>query len=153
MKISNTPPVRPSSSTTRKKDAGSLSSTSSTDFLDILGGTESAGSTASAPPISDIQPLNTVGALLSLQEMPEDEVRNRRAFSEGKSAIETLEQLRDSLLAGSISPNMLRTLQRHVETHKGLNADPKLAEILNDIELRTAVELAKLEQATNKNSQ
>ena len=150
MKITNTNPVRPSSSANRKKDASSVSSSSSSDFLDILGGTEAAGATTSAPPITDIQPLNTVGALLSLQEMPEDEIRNRKAYSEGKSAIETLEQLRDSLLTGSVSPHMLKTLQRHVENHKGLNADPRLTEILNDIELRTAVELAKLEQAKQR---
>ncbi len=150
MKISNTPPVRPASQTTRKKDVHSTSGASSADFLDILGSADTTSTTSGAPPITDIQPLNTVGALLSLQEMPEDEIRNRKAFTEGRSALETLEQLRDALLKGSVSPSMLRSLERHVQNQKALNPDPRLAEILLDIELRTAVELAKLEQASKK---
>lgn len=150
MKISGSNPVRPSTAAQRKKGAGSGSSSAQAadDFLSVLGGGAQPVST-SQQPVSDIQPISTVSALLTLQEMPEDEVNNRKAIVHSKTILETLEQLRHSLLMGSLPAHVLKDLNRLVNSHRHLAVDPKLKEILDDIDLRAAVELAKLEKATD----
>jgi RecB family exonuclease len=80
--------------------------------------------------------------------MPEDELSNRKAIMHSKTTLETLEKLRHSLLMGSVSANVLNDLNRMVNSQRHLAVDPKLKEILDDIELRAAVELAKLEKAS-----
>ena len=147
MKISGTNPVRPST-VQRKKGASESSSTQSADdFLSILGGGTSV-SVSNDQPISDVQPISSVGSLLTLQEMPEDELSNRKAIMHSKTTLETLEKLRHSLLMGSVPAHVLHDLNRMVNSQRHLAVDPKLKEILDDIELRAAVELAKLEKAS-----
>lgn len=148
MKISGNNPIKPGS-VQRKKDPNSASSLQgSDDFLSILG-SGTATAPAAEQPISDVQPINTVSALLTLQEMPEDEVANRKAITHSRTTLETLETLRHSLLMGNVPVHVLRELDRMVSNHRKLAAtDPKLKEILDDIELRAAVELAKLEMAS-----
>jgi hypothetical protein len=148
MKISGSTPAKPTSAIQRRKGASSTSATSD-DFLGILGGVESASSATAPSPVSDIQPISTVGALLSLQEMPDEEIQNRKAYQQSKQTIDTLETLRQSLLTGRVPPHVLRDLQHMVRSQKHQGTDPKLQAIVDDIELRAAVELAKLEMASN----
>jgi hypothetical protein len=60
--------------------------------------------------------------------------------------LDRLEAIRLGLLEGWIGGESLRSLRRLVSERRGDLGDPKLGEILDEIELRAAVELAKLEQ-------
>ncbi len=84
---------------------------------------------------------------LGLQEVSEDEVERKRAMKKGKSMIDALEQLRDSMLMGTLSPSTIRQLESVLSEQRATVTDPRLTSILADIEVRTAVELAKLERA------
>ncbi|NBR29945.1 MAG: hypothetical protein EBT83_16285 [Betaproteobacteria bacterium] len=64
-----------------------------------------------------------------------------------KICLDALEQLRDGLLSGSLPVATLRNLERMVAQERALVSDPKLNAVLDDIELRAAVELAKLEMS------
>ena len=149
MKITDSSPIRPGS--VNKKKGASSSSETDSNFFSILSSADSPTPVASQQQAAaDIPPVNTMGALLSLQEMPEDEVRNRKALMQSKATLETLEQLRHALLLGNVPQHLLKNLHRMVHDQKQKVTDPRLAEVMDDIELRAAVELAKLETATQQ---
>jgi hypothetical protein len=121
------------------------------------GGTASTGSSGFAKALSDSQPshgpampvsvgftdLNTV---LALQEAP-DATRGRakkRAQERGNLMLDHLEEIRMGLLMGTIPMAKLEQLAQLVRAKREQIDDPKLLAILDEIELRAAVELAKL---------
>ncbi|MBK1697717.1 flagellar assembly protein FliX [Rhodovibrio salinarum] len=85
------------------------------------------------------------GALLSLQEIPAnaDDARER-GRQHGERLLQRLEELRDGLLMGRMAPDTVRRLADEVDQARGEIDDPDLNEILDEIELRAHVELAKL---------
>jgi hypothetical protein len=148
MKITDYAPVGKSSAAGKKKNVSSATGAGG-EFLGLLSTDETEGA-GQLIPASDIQPVTSMDALLSLQEMPEDEIKKRRAVQESTGALEALETLRLALLAGSIPEHLLHTLTKVVAIQKQRVDDPHLMSIIEDIELRTAVELAKLERASQK---
>ena len=62
----------------------------------------------------------------------------------GEDILDRLEDLRHGLLTGTISADKLQTLAHVVRTGRGNCGDPRLAALLDEIELRAEVELAKL---------
>ena len=70
--------------------------------------------------------------------------RRRQALKRGYNLLEKLEEIRDGLLMGYISKDKLIEISRFVKERKNNIDDPKLEEIISEIELRVEVELAKL---------
>ncbi len=149
MKINEYSPTQKSGAANKKKAASSSSGTEG-DFLGLLS-TNETESVGPAPATSDIQPVSSMDALLSLQEIPDDELQKRKAMQESSGTIEALETLRLALLSGSIPEHLLTTLGKVVAVQKQRVDDPRLMSIIQDIELRAAVELAKLERARKHN--
>jgi len=145
MKIGDFAPVNKARAAGKKKDVSSASEPDG-GFLGLLATGETDGAAATSP-AADIQPVS-MDALLSLQEMPEDELKKRRALQESQGALEALETLRLALLSGSIPEHLLHTLTKVVAIQKQQLGDPRLLSIIEDIELRAAVELAKLQRAS-----
>lgn len=90
-------------------------------------------------------PLTSVNSLLSLQELPTATEGKARAVQHAEGLIEHLEAIRHGLLLGQISKQRLARIVKALETQREKNLDPMLVHIINDIELRAKVELAKLE--------
>jgi hypothetical protein len=88
-----------------------------------------------------------VDGLLSIQEMPDALVGRRRAIMRGDGLLDRLEDLRLGLLAGVLPRDRLDELSRLARTARQSVDDPRLAAILDEIDLRAAVELAKLDAA------
>ena len=86
-------------------------------------------------------------SLLGFQEVDADDFERRKAFKKGRLTLEALSQLRDALLMGSLPMSTIEKLEAVVRAERGTTADPVLNSILDEIELRAAVELAKLEVA------
>ncbi|MDA1098930.1 MAG: flagellar assembly protein FliX [Proteobacteria bacterium] len=86
-----------------------------------------------------------VGALLALQEVPDATEQRRRAVKRSDDILDELYQLRIGLLSGSVPRQRLRRLMKLLQDRPGGYADPQLDSIISDIEVRAAVELAKLE--------
>jgi hypothetical protein len=85
-----------------------------------------------------------VDSLLALQEigdMPADRDQARR---HGEALLAQLDELRYALLAGGMPLSRLEQLAQTLKSRQGSIADPGLAEVVAEIELRAAVELAKL---------
>ena len=61
-----------------------------------------------------------------------------------KRQLDKLEEIRDALLTGYIATDKLIDISRMVKEKQAETSDPKLQEIMAEIELRVEVELAKL---------
>ncbi|WP_373086658.1 flagellar assembly protein FliX [Sneathiella sp.] len=96
-----------------------------------------AGNVASGSPISSID------ALMALQGVDDESGGNKKALTKGQDLLEKLDAIRHGLLTGDLSARKLLQLQETLAAYKISGADPKLAEIVRDIEVRAAVELAK----------
>jgi hypothetical protein len=137
MRIEWTPPVQRSAARRDDKtDAGA-----SEKFASALQD-EPPAPAATAPP-----KLNPLDALLSIQELPDALTGRRRALQRGSSLLDRLEELRLGLLAGIVPRERLRQLAELAQSVRDGVDDPRLAELLDQIDLRVAVELAKLDQA------
>ena len=135
MKIEGPGPLRPSSNRPSKGSSKSGSSS----FADSLGGTgKGAQSVAGGAPITQVD------ALLSLQEVPDSLERRKRHVKRGFDLLERLEGIRDALLTGQLPLNRLDDLATALRKQREAVDDPRLKEIIEEIELRCAVELAKL---------
>ena len=93
------------------------------------------------------QTVATVDNLFLLQEVAEDLTgRRRRAVQRGNSLLDRLDDIRIGLLTGSLPRSRLEALRHLARDQAAQSDDPQLAAILDEIELRVAVELAKLEK-------
>ncbi|MSP50141.1 MAG: flagellar assembly protein FliX [Alphaproteobacteria bacterium] len=71
----------------------------------------------------------------------------RRSKQRAEDILDRLEEIRLGLLAGAIPRDRLEALDQLVQQHRDRVADPRLSEILDEIELRARVELAKLDMS------
>ena len=129
---------RTQATTTTRRSARSASADQS--FAESIP-TESESAAATNSP----QALSAVDGLFVLQEISEELTDRRRAAARGNALLDRLEDLRVALLPGALPRARLEALRQMAKERGPLVNDPKLAEILSDIELRVAVELAKLE--------
>jgi hypothetical protein len=106
--------------------------------LDENAPAEKAGATRSAASLA------TLDALLALQgeEHPRD--RRRRYASRGTEVLDALDGLKASLLSGRVDPQELRRLADRLANGIAGSGDPALDAVLEHVELRARVELAKL---------
>lgn len=88
-----------------------------------------------------------VDALLALQETAGPLERRRRAVRRAGRLLDLLDEMKTALLGDGIRHTDLERLARAIREERGPTDDPKLEGVLDEIETRAAVELAKLEQA------
>ena len=89
--------------------------------------------------------IEGIDALLALQEIGGETGGSARAAKHGNDILDQLEKLRDGLLSGRFSKDHLLRLADLIKQKKETFVDPHLQEILDDIDLRAAVELAKFD--------
>jgi hypothetical protein len=109
---------------------------------------EVARQDTSADPVSGAAPTHAVDALLAIQEVEDGTTgeNNTRARQWGGDVLDRLDAIRLGLLAGGIDVNELRSITNLVTRQRQNVSDPALQEILDEIELRARVELAKHER-------
>ena len=105
---------------------------------------ELAEQTSAASGVSSASPVQSVEALLSIQEVPDATSRRSRGLQRGHDILDELEELRRGLVLGALAPTQIERLRALAKRERARVDDPHLAEILNEIEIRAAVELAKL---------
>jgi hypothetical protein len=110
-------------------------------FAQALSG-DTATTSASAPKM-----VASVDNLFMLQEISDQVGGRRRAVQRGNSLLDRLDDIRIGLLTGSMPRGQLENLRRMAQDQLDQVDDPQLAAILSDIDLRVAVELAKLDSA------
>lgn len=144
MKVTEYGAIRSPEDLRRLRRAKSAGGASFADMLSAAGETGGAEETAGA---SDVSATAAVGNMLALQEISEEDVQRRKLVQRGSNMLDTLDNLRRQILTGSIPPHTLRELSRQLSVERQSVSDPGLLSLIDDIELRAAVELAKLEMA------
>ncbi|WP_193179963.1 flagellar assembly protein FliX [Nisaea sediminum] len=132
------PSRRVSTPSTRKTSkSGGTSGTRFSGLLEETQESKSAQGTRAAM---------SVDGLLAVQEADADGRRGaKQGQAQGEDLLARLERLRDGLLLGAIPESELRGLALTIkQTKERTFTDPRLGEILDEIELRARVELAKL---------
>ncbi len=90
-------------------------------------------------------PIAALDSILTLQGMEDSTDGRSKGLKHGEQLLDMLDQVRDGLLAGGIPRVTLNRLANAVTKRREGFADPKLQTVLDEIELRAHVELAKLE--------
>jgi hypothetical protein len=87
-----------------------------------------------------------IDALLAAQAVGDvlDGAERRRLVKYGEDLLDKLDDIRHGLLMGSIPKEKLIALAQMVRTRRGHVTDPRMSAVLDEIELRAEVELAKL---------
>lgn len=116
----------------------SSSDSSATFDLGIADQAPEARATQSSAPASSLD------SLIALQFVEDTSQRRKRGFRRGRSMLDALDKLKVSLLSGSIPAAELARLLSAVSGRERDSDDPQLETILDEIELRARVELAKL---------
>ena len=104
------------------------------------------GQTAEAKTPTGAAPLAALGNLLAIQEVPDPTTDRKRAVLHGETLLDELKELQIGLVQGWVSEDVLRSLAHMLDRPRPGIDDPELNGVLDDIELRAAVELAKLER-------
>lgn len=141
MKITEYGSIRSAADLRRKAKSGSATAAS---FADLLADAEGPAAPEAA---GDVAATSAVSNMLALQEISEEEAQRRKLIQKGKTLLDSLEKLRHQLLIGAVPRHTLQELTRNLSIQRQQVSDPRLIGLIDDIELRAAVELAKLEMA------
>ena len=112
-----------------------------------LGGAGGASAAAEASVALGVSALGSLDALIALQEVDGPLGRRRRAIGRANRLLDELDDLKLALLDGEVDEGGLRRLSDAVRQQREATSDPRLEALLDQIEARAAVELAKLETA------
>jgi hypothetical protein len=107
----------------------------------------SAAGPAQVAPTASLTGVMSVDALLALQDVGGPLERRRRAVNRAGRILDVLEEVKVGLLSGELTAGDLDKLKSAVRDERLSTDDERLEGVLNEIETRAAVELAKLEQA------
>jgi hypothetical protein len=140
MKISNIGSTKAAPSTARKKKA---SGTGESEFAHELFG--AAEVSAPVEPV-ETHAVGTVESILAVQEVPDAPEERSRGLARqyGDDLLDRLESLRRDILLGAIPKEKLVNLAHALRAQRGQTDDPRLKQIIDEIELRAKVEIAKL---------
>jgi hypothetical protein len=109
-----------------------------------LSGSGEAAEAAEAQRMAGLDGVMTVSALLALQGVEDPLHRKKRAMGRANRLLDILDDLKVAMLEGRASPSTLDNLAHTVREQREGTDDPGLNDVLNQIETRAAVELAKL---------
>ena len=113
-----------------------------------IGGASGAAAAGSAGPVSGLSGVASLDALLAMQDIGGPLERRKRAVRRAGRILDVLDEVKVALLDGELSPMALERLTRAVREERAeVDDDPRLTGLLNEIETRAAVELAKLRVA------
>lgn len=137
MKITSNRPLR----TTPVRASQRASASKSADFSSQL-----ADESAATSAVTSTAPLSAVNSILAVQEVPTTTDGRSRGIKRGYNILDQLDDIRLGLLSGTIPRQHLLELSQEIKETRDAVIDPQLSAILDDIELRAAVELAKLDR-------
>lgn len=103
-------------------------------------------SSTGAAAAAGLAPLTSLGAVLAVQAVDDALTGRRRPRERGERLLDALDELRLALIEGRLPARKLGALQALVSEQRANADDPQLQAVLDEIELRAAVELAKLER-------
>ncbi|MEQ1769451.1 MAG: flagellar assembly protein FliX [Devosia sp.] len=103
---------------------------------------DSGESASRAQSVQAAQSSTGIDALLALQAVDDPLLARKKSIRRGNALLDTLESVQTDLLLGKVSEGRLNQLMVLVASARE-RRDPSLDALLDDIELRARVELAK----------
>jgi hypothetical protein len=138
-KIEGTGPIRTAQQVRRAVKTGGAGGAS---FSKELGETSDTGAA------QGMSSASSVMGVLGVQEIDDALSQASKGKMRALDILERLDDLRIELLTGAISREKLTQLSQVVSAHRADVTDPHLAEVLDEIDLRAQVELAKYEDSS-----
>ncbi len=141
MKISKAGSSKQAASTKKKKAAAKAG-----EFAEHVRGTADVHAAGDVHTVEGTAKAGAVDAVFAVQEVPDatDGRSKGLLFKYGDDLLDRLDELRLEILAGAISKEKLTELAQKLRQKRKETDDPKLNEIIDEIELRAEVEVAKL---------
>lgn len=128
---------RPLSTTAPARKKGKARSTSGTSFSEHLDESEGTSST------SGTGTIGSISGVLNLQEVEDALTGEAKGKLRAEDLLDKLDEMRVDILSGALSTAKLQRLSQIVNEQKEEISDPKLNAVLEEIDLRAQVELAK----------
>ena len=143
MKVEGPDKSRPSGGSKKK---GSVSTGDGTFGSMVTGSTNNASNAGAT------QSVAKVDALLAVQaaEDPTERAARNKMRQRANEILDELEKIRLGLLTGSLNVGHVINVADVVASHREKIMDPELTAILDEIDLRAQVEIAKMRQAMEK---
>ncbi len=139
--------------TTAMRSAAKVAKADGVGFSKALSAAQASAAAGEAEAAQESAAVGSLNPYLGFQEVDDKDMERRKAFKKGRLTLEALSQLRDALLFGTLPVSTIEKLERIVAEERGTTTDPVLNGILDEIELRAAVEIAKLEVAIASSKQ
>lgn len=134
------------------KPAGGVSKTNAPKSAGFSNLVSNVNSSASAEPVAPNASAGSVGgisgveSIMALQALDNSSERRGKAMRKGRRMLDALDRLQISVLDGETSEAHLGLLRRALSDMRDETGDDGLDNALSHIEVRTAVEIAKLER-------
>ena len=141
MKITETGGVAGTGKSKKQKKTGDSGA-----FDALLGAAEEGGSTDASTAAGTASSVAAAG-LFSLQEVEDHGASRQQSLAEGNSSLDLLEELRRDILLGEANERTLHRMKAQQQRMDTQFVDPSVKDIMADINLRLAVEIAKRESA------
>mgnify|MGYP001544807512 CR=1 FL=1 len=135
----------PSSRVSSGRKAGNVDGAA---FSNALGATPAPVNTAST--IGGMSGVGSVDALMALQAVEDPIEKRRKAERRGRQMLDGLDRLKVDLLEGRAPVSTLEKLKQSLSTEREETNDPRLESVIDQIELRVEVELAKASRLMNR---
>ncbi len=137
MKIEGPSKTQKSSKTGKSSKAGKADGT----FGDMVAGAAQETSAAAAT-----QSIAKVDSLLAVQGVGSatDRAAKRRMHDRGEKVIRQLDHLRLGILTGNLTLGQVIDIADVVASHRESINDPKMTAVLDEIDLRAQIEIAKM---------
>lgn len=131
-------------STSSTKKASSKKDGADSDFSSYVTGGADETSNASAT-----QSIAHLDALLAAQEVedPMKKAAKKKVYMRASTILDKLENLRIKMLCGDLTIGHMVDIADVVASHRDLIDDPALTSIMDEIDLRAQVEIAKMRSA------
>ncbi len=143
MKIVSSQRPAPSKGPAKKAGPGATGAVFSPDF-----GSGGAQAGQAAGGVSSLTSIHSLLAVQGVDASDDSMTGRRRAIENASETLDILDDLKLGLLAGELPADKLQRLLSHVSAERSEIDDPALANVLDHIELRARVELAKYGRAS-----
>lgn len=128
------------------KKTGKAGSTGGVSFGSMIGGSDETEAPAHAAATGVIAGIDS---LLAAQETddPAQRAAKKRMRERGESVLKQLDKIRLGMLTGTLSVGNLLDVADVVASHRERINDPQLSSLLDEIDLRAQIEIAKMRMA------
>lgn len=111
------------------------------DFASHMGGVEKSATSS----VSGATQIGSVEALIALQSSGDaTQSANKQETDRAEDLLDRLDQVRVGILTGGMSRGNLTSIINRLDERRREGVDPRLSALIDEVELRAKVELAKL---------